>query len=620
MGYQALLFCPDEKLVSTVSQVFSELDFTVEAVHEPFAAVKKLMAQRYDALVVDSENDQNASLLFKSARNSSFNQGCLAIALAEGQMGVAKAYRMGANLVLTKPINVEQAKGTLRVARGLLRKGADAAVTSTGTALPAMAANTAPAAGAKSSFQPANPGAAATATRLSPPEASELEGPPAAISAETMQTVVSGRIPTAPAPAKVEEKPAMAPAPATQTRIMISSTPVPERRKSVLPAISAATSALAPNASTVFSPVSGSAAAAAPAKELPVPPAIKNRIVEAEPVQPSPGLAPAKELPAPPAIKNRIVEAEPLDPSPDQEHGEASISAPTFSSGGSAAPTFAALGEQDSAGAGSSKKTLTVAAVVLALAALGYLGYGYLVKSIPNSRPASARQGPAIRPMPMSSPVASPAQPAPDSASITTQPSTSLKTVTAAAAGNLFSGTVKSPVTRVAANPAASSATAAPNFQPEAQKAEAPPMVVKSTAAPAKKQAQDEESTAPPVVVASANDGKLSGLMSSESADIPLPAPVALKVSQGLSQGLLIKQVAPKYPPAALRFHAQGAVQIEVTINKEGYVTNPKVLSGSPVLAQAALEAVRQWRYKPYYLDGAPVEIQTQITVNFKAN
>ncbi len=109
MGYQALLFCPDEKLARVVSQVFSELDFTVEQVHEPFAAVKKLMSQRYDAIVVDCENEQNASLLFKSARNSSSNQSSLAIALVEGQAGVAKAYRIGANLVLTKPINVEQA-------------------------------------------------------------------------------------------------------------------------------------------------------------------------------------------------------------------------------------------------------------------------------------------------------------------------------------------------------------------------------------------------------------------------------------------------------------------------------------------------------------------------------
>src|ERR1700704_4092726 len=127
MGYQALLFCPDEKLARVVSQVFSELDFTVEPVHEPFAAVKKLMSQRYDAIVVDCENEQNASLLFKSARNSSSNQSSLAIAVVLGQAGVAKAYRIGANLVLTKPINVEQAKGTLRVARGLLRKNSDAA-------------------------------------------------------------------------------------------------------------------------------------------------------------------------------------------------------------------------------------------------------------------------------------------------------------------------------------------------------------------------------------------------------------------------------------------------------------------------------------------------------------
>ena len=122
MGYQAVLFCPDEKLARVVGHVFSELDFTVETVQEPFAAVKKFMAQRYDAIVVDCENEPSASLLFKSARNSSFNQSSLAIALVLGQAGVAKAYRIGANLVLTKPINVEQAKGTLRVARGLLRE------------------------------------------------------------------------------------------------------------------------------------------------------------------------------------------------------------------------------------------------------------------------------------------------------------------------------------------------------------------------------------------------------------------------------------------------------------------------------------------------------------------
>src|SRR5437016_3208372 len=127
MGYQALLFCPEEKTARTVTQVLSELEFSVDSCNEPFAAVKKFMAQHFDAVVVDCDNEQNATLLFKSARNSRSNQTSLAVAVVEGQAGVAKAFRIGANLVLTKPINVEQAKGTLRVARGLLRKGNDSA-------------------------------------------------------------------------------------------------------------------------------------------------------------------------------------------------------------------------------------------------------------------------------------------------------------------------------------------------------------------------------------------------------------------------------------------------------------------------------------------------------------
>src|ERR1700686_5178154 len=136
MGYQALLFCPDEKTARTVTQVLSELEFTVEPCIEPFAAVKKLMGQHFDAVVVDCDNEQNATLLFKSARNSTSNQTPLAVAVVEGQAGVAKAFRIGANLVLTKPINVQQSKGTLRVARGLLRK--------TDAAKPATSATTPP--------------------------------------------------------------------------------------------------------------------------------------------------------------------------------------------------------------------------------------------------------------------------------------------------------------------------------------------------------------------------------------------------------------------------------------------------------------------------------------------
>src|ERR1700758_2458948 len=153
MGYQALLFCPDEKTARIVTQVLNELDFTVEPCTEPFAAVKKLMAQHFDAIVVDCDNEQNATLLFKSARNSSSSQSSLAVSVVEGQAGGAKAFRIGANLVLTKPINIEQAKGTLRVARGLLRKSEPAKAGT--SAIPAAA--TSKPAGPKPVLAPVKP-------------------------------------------------------------------------------------------------------------------------------------------------------------------------------------------------------------------------------------------------------------------------------------------------------------------------------------------------------------------------------------------------------------------------------------------------------------------------------
>src|SRR5437762_2592914 len=130
MSYKSLLFCPDEKSARLVTQVLSELEFTVELAAETYAAVKRLTGEHFDALVVDCQNEQDASLLFKAARNSAHNSSSLSVAVVEGQAGVAKAFRIGANLVLTKPINVEQSKGTLRVARGLLKKSQPRSVAS----------------------------------------------------------------------------------------------------------------------------------------------------------------------------------------------------------------------------------------------------------------------------------------------------------------------------------------------------------------------------------------------------------------------------------------------------------------------------------------------------------
>jgi protein TonB len=91
-----------------------------------------------------------------------------------------------------------------------------------------------------------------------------------------------------------------------------------------------------------------------------------------------------------------------------------------------------------------------------------------------------------------------------------------------------------------------------------------------------------------------------------------------VKVSQGVSQGLLIKSVDPVYPPLAKQMRIQGAVELLANIGKDGSIRTVKLISGDSVLSRAAIDAVKQWKYKPYYLGDQPVEIQTQITVNFK--
>jgi periplasmic protein TonB len=110
--------------------------------------------------------------------------------------------------------------------------------------------------------------------------------------------------------------------------------------------------------------------------------------------------------------------------------------------------------------------------------------------------------------------------------------------------------------------------------------------------------------------------GVIGGIMAGST---NLPAkPKLVKVSQGVSSGLLVKKVTPEYPPIAKQAHVQGSVILRAVIGKDGKVENVQPESGSPLLASAAVNAVKQWKYKPYVLDGSPVEVETTVTVNFR--
>jgi TonB family protein len=95
------------------------------------------------------------------------------------------------------------------------------------------------------------------------------------------------------------------------------------------------------------------------------------------------------------------------------------------------------------------------------------------------------------------------------------------------------------------------------------------------------------------------------------------PVPQRVRVSQAVAAGLLVNKVPLEYPPAAKDQRIQGVVLLAVIVDRSGNVSNIQLISGHPMLARAAIDGVRQWKYKPYLLNGEPIEVETQVTVNF---
>ena len=124
-------------------------------------------------------------------------------------------------------------------------------------------------------------------------------------------------------------------------------------------------------------------------------------------------------------------------------------------------------------------------------------------------------------------------------------------------------------------------------------------------------------------VVGGIPGGVLSDLLRSNGsappvlASTPVPAPKRMRLPARIAEANLVYDVAPKYPSEAGRERIEGTVVLMAVIGKDGTVRDVRVESGLPVLAQAAIEAVKQWRYRPYLLNGEPVEIDSQITINF---
>ena len=131
------------------------------------------------------------------------------------------------------------------------------------------------------------------------------------------------------------------------------------------------------------------------------------------------------------------------------------------------------------------------------------------------------------------------------------------------------------------------------------------------------------EGGVPGGIVGGVPGGALSEMLNSAPslpvlAKSPVPTPVKrMRVASRVAEANLVYDVAPQYPPEAGRARIEGTVVLMAVIGKDGTVKDVRIENGLPILAQAAIDAVKQWRYKPYMIEGEPVEVDSRITINF---
>ncbi|HEY8671281.1 MAG TPA: hypothetical protein VIL63_10615, partial [Terriglobales bacterium] len=533
MSYKCLLFCPDERTAGLVTQVLSELEFTVELSNEPFATVKKLAEERFDALVADIQDEQDATLLFKSARNSSLNHSSLAVAVVEGQSGVAKAFRIGANLVLTKPINIEQSKSTLRVARGLLRKNETKPATGPAPGRPAGSASVTgagwPSANASAPTQ-ALPTQALPAHALKPVPAS---APPAG--SGVFSAAASTRSASSPAASSngftlLETEREVTPVPDPTEAAFLESVAGKASRdgKSLTPSWGR-TPAVAGS--------TGHAAAAAPARSKP-----NNELKFSIPLATQEAIMPDNSA------------AASFEPA----------SVPTFSSYG-----------QESIGSGSEKRILKKVALVVILGVAIYFAWQRLQlgQYLPSLQGLTQSSSKSTKIPTVSESKSVPAPVAANVPDISSENDSEGKSTHSAAESKPSDGAYKSQLETIEVKDSPTTEEPKITVVPK-------PLIVKTTGSgPGKKQTQ----IAPPSLSLSltsasatpapgASQPALPNLIAANTT-VPQPAPHTVRISQGLSQGLVIKKVAPAYPPVALQLRKEGAVELTATISREGAIT-----------------------------------------------
>ena len=583
----ALLLSPDDQAVSAITGVLEEMSVSCERPLDGVSAAQKLSSQSFDLVLVDCENLPAAKLIFDVCRRGKNGNNPVPIAIVDGRAGLPTAFRLGAELILTKPVAKDQARSTIRTAVSRLRKdlpatdSVSAGVEGEGTA--AVADEMVGAMIGTSMIGTSMIGGAMTGAGITEDDTSAMS----TVNASSQLTSFAEPPPkfiSAPAPRSIAisvAKAAVIDAGAAAHSGPGVTTARPFENKSNDPAALLSRETQTSLAAQLTSPATAnwkSPLAMKPSDDPVLAELERTEQEEEERKNPKPAEAAAK-LPA--------LEA----PSPHRQ------SQPRNNP---------------------KRKGVLVGVLMLALACGGFYGAwtyqpGFramaqpvierLLTLIGMALPPAETPKPAKTKTPTRLAVASTA-PAPGAPGETNQTSSALPASTASA--NLTTALAGSPaaVSSLPAVVSGNSTTIALAIgQPETHTSDAPE--------PAGNKLADSKLVDSKLVDTKAESMASSGVLH------PAESNAIILSSQG-AEKRLVHSVPPKYPVDARARGAQGTIVLKTVVDKDGKVANLRPVEGNAALSAAAIEAVKQWRYRPYVRDGKAQPFQTVVIVDFQ--
>jgi protein TonB len=552
---RALLLSPDDQAVSAITGVLEEMSVTCERPLDGASAAQKLNSHSFDLVLVDCENLPAAKLIFDVCRRGNNGNNPVPIAIVDGRAGLPTAFRLGAELILTKPVAKDQARTTIRTAVSRVRKDVPANETA-----PEQSAN------------PAMPSVVATSavvTSVVVPSTVKTEEHALAAAVSSELTSFADPAPVAP--------------PAVARTATLSAPPLTTKMRSAIDEDEDEIDAQ-PTAPRLDPPS---------APSLALPPSLPKS-------SSAPAVA-ADSKPAPPAkpfedpVLAELEESELKSSRPDK-------AVPHRNTAESAAPVFSSYQQPQQ------KKRGPLAALLVLVIAGAALYAAWMVQ--PGFRALARLQIDRVLALVgIASPRQSP-PPAPHPAKPSVQP-VAAKSSAPAPESAADPNQRQSSGPDSAAAPTATSAAATPVQPVAASDTKVATPTSAATAAPAPVVAKSE-------VGKPADSKKDAAAAPLSAAQLPGENSAIILSSKG-AERRLAHTVQPNFPVEARgQAQAQGTVVLKEVVDENGKVEGLRLVEGNAALATAAIQAVKQWRYRPYVRDGKAQPFQTIVIVDFQ--